>query len=336
MAGPSMSGSSEATATTATCTRGNNGAPGPGSMCNNTPNMVMAGPGTGMNMNGADASAAAGLNTTTANWHYTGPALPSAEAQQLLAQGENGPTDIHMAQERMYDGAHLLRTDQRGTSTSRAPVRPWRRYTSPSAALAAGYVPVSPTNYPVVYYVNPAIVAANAAAGRTLDPQSVDGLVFAQTPSGQEVLAAAMYLLPSTVTPSMPYGALVQWHQRTDVCGPSSEPASNPLQITGVRTLPRWERPAVHALHDHGVAGTGCGGSTGHSTAGHPDRRGGGHVDGNVRNSAESWSLSGSPHGGRVWPPEPPGSTKWVAPILRAVVITTCRSSDPRHEGGVR
>jgi hypothetical protein len=96
-------------------------------------------------------------------------------------------------------------------------------------------VPVSPTDYPVVYYVNSTIVAANAAAMSSLDPQRVDGLVFAQTPSGGEVLAAAMYLLPSSVaTPPMPYGPLVQWHQRTDVCGPGSESAASPLQITGV------------------------------------------------------------------------------------------------------
>ena len=237
MAGSSMSGSSDQTATTATCTRGNNGAPRAGLDVNDTPNMIMAGPGTGMNMNGADASAAAGFNTTKANWHYTGPALPTAEAQALLAQGENGPTDIHMlmsgcATEPTF--SQQINATQYVQSTSQAVAR----LTSPSAALAAGYVPVSPTNYPVVYYVNPSIVGANEAAGRTLDSQHVDGLVFAQTPSGQEVLAAAMYLLPSTVTPSMPYGALVQWHQRTAVCGPSSEPAANPLQITGVPPCP--------------------------------------------------------------------------------------------------
>jgi hypothetical protein len=237
MSGASMAGTAGATAATATCTRGNNGAPRAGLDINNTPNMIMAGPGTGMNMNGADASAAAGLNTTEANWHYTGPELPRAEAQELLTQGENGPTDIHMlmsgcAAEPTF--SEQIKAEQYVQSTSQA----MARYTSPSAAVAAGYVPVSPTNYPVVYYVNPTIVAANAAAGRTLDPQSVDGLVFAQTPSGQEVLAAAMYLLPSTVTPPMPYGALVQWHQRTDVCGPSTESASNMLQITGVPPCP--------------------------------------------------------------------------------------------------
>jgi hypothetical protein len=237
MTGASMAGTSGQTAATATCTRGNNGAPRTGLDVSNTPNMVMAGPGTGMDMNGADASAAAGLNTTKANWHYTGPALPTAEAQELLAEGVNGPTDIHMylsgcAAEPTF--SEQINAVQYVQSTSRAVAH----LTSPSAATAAGYVPVSPTTYPVVYYVNPTIAAANAAAGRTLDPQYVDGLVFAQTPSGQEMLAAAMYLLPSTVTPPMPYGALVQWHQRTDVCGPSSQSASNSLQITGTPPCP--------------------------------------------------------------------------------------------------
>jgi len=237
MSGASMNGTSGQTVATATCTKGNNGAPRAGLDVDNTPNMVMAGPGTGMNMNGADASAAAGLNTTKANWHYTGPALTTAEAQELLAQGENGPTDIHMLMSGCTTEptfSEQINAAQYVQSTSQAVAR----YSSPSAAVAAGYAPVSPTTYPVVYYVNPTIVAANAAAGRTLDPQQVDGLVFAETPSGQQVLTAAMYLLPSTVTPSMPYGALVQWHQRTDVCGPSSESASNPLQITGVPPCP--------------------------------------------------------------------------------------------------
>jgi hypothetical protein len=107
--------------------------------------------------------------------------------------------------------------------------------------VAAGYVPVSPTNYPVVYYVNPTIVAANATAKTTLDPNSIDGLVYAQTPAGSEVLAAAMYVLPSTVnTAPMPYGPLVQWHQRTAVCGPSISAVGTPFQITG--TVPCAQR----------------------------------------------------------------------------------------------
>ena len=97
-----------------------------------------------------------------------------------------------------------------------------------------------PTTYPVVYYVDPVVIAQNQAAGRTLDPAAIDGLVFATTPSGSQALAAAMYLLPSTVGTDapMPYGSLVQRHERTDVCVPTTEPAGTPLTITGFSPCP--------------------------------------------------------------------------------------------------
>ena len=228
-----MTGSGGDTATTATCTSANNGAPRSGLDVNNTPNMVMAGPGTGMNMNGADASAAAGLNTTKSNWHYTGPALPTAEAQELLAQGPNSPSDIHMAANGCTSeptfSQQINATQYVQNTTEDA-----GHYPTPSAAMAAGYVLASPAGYPVMYYVNPTIVAANTAARMTLDPSSIDGLVYAQTPAGTEVLAGAMYLLPSSLpTAPMPYGPLVQWHQRTNTCGPSTSATGSALQITG-------------------------------------------------------------------------------------------------------
>jgi hypothetical protein len=187
----------------------------------------------GMNMNGADASAAAGLNSTKADWHYTGPALSSALAQELLADGENGSGQIHMAATGCASEptfSQEINSVQYIQSTTEAVAR----YVDLSSATAAGYVAASPVNYPVVYYVNPSIEAANAAAKRTLSPANVDGLVYARTPSGQEVLAAAMYVLPPTISkPPMPYGALVQWHQRTAVCGSLSGSATT-LHITGV------------------------------------------------------------------------------------------------------
>jgi hypothetical protein len=243
MAGMSgaTSGSGGGISTTATCTRGNNGAPRTGLDVQNTPNMVMAGPGTNMNMNGADASAAAGLNTTKSNWHYTGPALPAAEAQQLLADGANGSADIYMAAQGCSPEptfSQQINATQYVQNTSQAVAR----YADPSEAMAAGYVAVSPTNYPVVYYVNPTIMTANAAAKKTFDPASIDGLVYAQTPAGTDVLVAAMYLLPRTLSsPPMPYGPLVQWHQRTDVCGSSSATAvnvSSTFAITGYPPCP--------------------------------------------------------------------------------------------------
>ena len=234
MSASAMSGSGSQTASTATCTKGNGGSKRNGLNVANTPYMVMGKNDAGMNMNGADASAAAGLNSTKADWHYSGPALPAAESSELLAQGKNGPDDIHMAvsgcaaEPTFSQEINAVQFVQR-TSTAVA------GYATPTEAEAAGYVAVSPTAYPVTYYVNPQIVTANDAARSALDANRVDGLVFAQTPSGQQVLAAAMYILPSTVpTPPMPYGALVQWHERTQVCGPTSETAASPLQISGV------------------------------------------------------------------------------------------------------
>jgi hypothetical protein len=213
---------------TASCTRGNHA----GLDVTNSPLMEMG--GGFMNLNGADASAAAGLNSTKENWHYTGPALPTVFAQLLLAHGSNGPEQVHMARSGCAPEpsfSDMINAAQYVQSTSKA-VAP---YATPAAAEAAGYKPVSPTDYPIVYYVNPTIVAQNQAAGRTLDPAAVDGLVYATTPSGSQVLVAAMYLLPSTLAtdPPMPYGSLVQWHERTNVCVPTTSSPSTPLTITG-------------------------------------------------------------------------------------------------------
>jgi hypothetical protein len=234
MDGSSTSGSNSnsQSATVSTCVPHQTGLKISGLDLANTPFMVMGGT-NGMDMNGADASAAAGFNTTTPNWHYTGPAIAQAEASALLADGNNGPNDIHMAESGCAPS--LTAADDIGAvqyvqATSAAV----SGYTTPAAAVAAGYVPASPTDYPVVTYVNPTIVAANAATQRTLDPQHVDGLVYAMTPSGADVLAAAMYILPATDTKvPMPYGALVQWHRRTQVCGPATPSPAMPFDITG-------------------------------------------------------------------------------------------------------
>jgi hypothetical protein len=218
---------------TSTCTRHQAGLPRSGLDLTNSPFMAMGGSNLGMNMNGADASAAAGLNTTTTGWHYTGPALPSAISNVLLANGANGPGDIHMAVTgcaKAVTATQLLGATQYVQSTSQAAAS----YATPAEAMAAGYVAVSPTSYPVVTYVNPTTVAANRAAKRTLDPKFIDGLVYATLPSGGTTLVAAMYILPGTMPKApMPYGALVQWHQRTNVCAPRNGVSTAAYDVTG-------------------------------------------------------------------------------------------------------
>ena len=165
-------GSGSQSATASTCVPHQKGLKIAGLDLANTPLMVMGG-NNSMDMNGADASAAAGFNTTTPNWHYTGPALPQAEAQALLTDGNNGPIDIHMAQSGCapaLTAAQDIGAAQYVQETSAA-VAP---YATPAAAVAAGYVPASPTNYPVVTYVNPTIVAENARRrnGRSIHTMS--------------------------------------------------------------------------------------------------------------------------------------------------------------------
>ncbi len=237
MTGMAGSGSAAVAASgpsTASCSGTNHA----GLVVTNSPIMSMGGTVT-MNMNGADASAAAGINSVKENWHYTGPAFPTALAHLLLANGGNSSTHVRMARSGCAPEptfSDQIRATQFVQATSKA-VAP---YATPAEAEAAGYQPVSPTDYPVVYYVNPTIVAENEAAERTLDPNAIDGLVYATTPSGTQVLVAAMYLLPSTLTtdPPMPYGSLVQWHLRTDLCVPATATQGTPLTITGFAPCP--------------------------------------------------------------------------------------------------
>ncbi len=87
------------------------------------------------------------------------------------------------------------------------------KYKSLSAATAAGYRPVTSGAYPIVHYVNPSYMNSQDI----LDPNHVDSLVYAMTPTGP-VLVAAMYLLPTDANGPMPYGCLVQWHAHTNLC----------------------------------------------------------------------------------------------------------------------
>ena len=87
------------------------------------------------------------------------------------------------------------------------------KYKDLSAAIAAGYVPITSTNYPVVHYLNFRYMNPQDI----LDPNKVDSLVYATTPYGP-VLVAAMFLMPGHGNGPMPYGCLVQWHAHTNLC----------------------------------------------------------------------------------------------------------------------
>ena len=184
----------------------------------NMPGMVdspgsPAGSGPSGNIDMPNMEGAAGLGVTDPKWTYTGAPLPPGEVGLLDAIGS--ATDA--GHEMQTPNCSTKPTDQQVLGameyvqvTSAAVAK----YQVLSAALAAGYRPVTSTAYPVVHYVNSAYYSDRYA----LDPNHVDSLVYAFTPRGP-VLVAAMYLLtrPGGEGP-MPYGCLVQWHAHTNLC----------------------------------------------------------------------------------------------------------------------
>jgi hypothetical protein len=163
--------------------------------------------GSTMNM-----SAMAGLDVTDPDWKYTGPPLPASEVADLTTvsartdAGHNMQTPICTA---TPTAQQVLGATEYVQVTSAAVAK----YKNLSAAIAAGYYPITNTSYPVVHYLNPAYMNTKDL----MNPNTVDSLVYATTPYGP-VLVAAMYLMPGLGNGPMPYGCLVQWHQHTNLC----------------------------------------------------------------------------------------------------------------------
>jgi hypothetical protein len=196
----SSSGSKSTTTTTAPATSAMKSMPG------------MSGTGTGGTANSTDMSGMAGLGVTDPNWKYTGPALSNAETSLLTSVGS------------VTDSGHAMQTPSCATAPTDAQVlgavqyvqetsAAVAKYKDLSAATAAGYRPITSGAYPIVHYINPSYMNNQDI----LDPNHVDSLVYAMTPTGP-VLVAAMYLLPTNENGPMPYGCLVQWHAHTNLC----------------------------------------------------------------------------------------------------------------------
>jgi len=152
------------------------------------------------------------------NWHYTGPPLPAAEVS-LLTTVFNDTEKGHAMQTPNCTTAPTGAQTEAAMGLVQSTSAAVAQYKNLSAAVAAGYRPVTDTRYPVVHYLNYRYMNQS----NVLDPNHVQSLVYAFTPYGP-VLAAAMYLMPSMGDKGpMPGGCLTQWHAHTNLCtgGPS-------------------------------------------------------------------------------------------------------------------
>jgi hypothetical protein len=170
------------------------------------------------------------------SWHYTGPALPATEVSVMT---------------RVYDDTekgHAMQTPQCTTAPTGAQTEAAMglvqstssavaKYKDLSAAVAAGYAPITDTRYPVVHYLNFSYMRGKDV----MDPNHVQSLVYAFTPYGP-VLVAAMYLMPSVGDPGpMPGGCLTQWHAHTNLCTGGPSGLISGFQTSGV--CPTGENP---------------------------------------------------------------------------------------------
>ena len=167
---------------------------------------------TGGGASSMNMSGMAGLDVTDPNWKYTGPPLPAAEVARLTTV--SATTDEgHKMQTPSCDAKPSSEDVLGATQYVQATSAAVAKYRDLSVAKAAGYVPITNPNYPVVHYLNPAYMNMKDV----LNPTTVDSLVYATTPYGP-VLVAAMYLMPGPGNGPMPYGCLVQWHAHTNLC----------------------------------------------------------------------------------------------------------------------
>jgi hypothetical protein len=160
-----------------------------------------------------DMSGMAGLGVRDPNWAYTGPALPAAQISLLTDVG-NATDQGHAMQTAACTAAPTATQTLGAVQYVQATTAAVAKYQVLRAAVAAGYIPVTSTAYPVVHYVNLSYMRDQYA----LDPNHVDSLVYAFTPNGP-VLVAAMHLMPrADELGPMPYGCLIQWHAHTNLC----------------------------------------------------------------------------------------------------------------------
>src|SRR5262245_21256404 len=88
------------------------------------------------------------------------------------------------------------------------------RYAQLKAAIAAGYIPMEPTNIDIVHYVNRSYMVD----ADVLNPQHVQSLIYYNGKQGP-VLIGAMYIMPKRGEPGPEVGGpLTVWHQHSNIC----------------------------------------------------------------------------------------------------------------------
>jgi hypothetical protein len=119
------------------------------------------------------------------------------------------------------------------------------RYTSLSAATAAGYVPITKPTGRIVHYANWKTVQDKVV----LDPTNPSALVYANTVSGP-VLLGAMYLGPGPCQPGPDVGgSLTDWHAHDNLCLSAAHQVVGRSSASGTCTVGTHNTSTLFMLH---------------------------------------------------------------------------------------
>ena len=119
------------------------------------------------------------------------------------------------------------------------------KYSSLSAATAAGYVPATNPKGYTVHYAN----WQTAKEGDVLDPANPTFLVYANTQQGPKLLGA-MFLGPAPCVPGPDIGgSLTQWHAHDNLCLSSTHQVVGQTSASGACTTGTHNVDTYFMLH---------------------------------------------------------------------------------------
>src|SRR2546427_8082375 len=134
----------------------------------------------------------------------------SIERSTPAAGNRAGPAHVGAAASRQPTAAELEAATKLIVET-RAAVG---KYADMKAALAAGYIPMEPTDFQIVHFVNPGYMVD----ADILDPNHVQSLIYYNGKDGTRLIGA-MYIMPRRGLDGPQVGGpLTVWHQHSNLC----------------------------------------------------------------------------------------------------------------------
>jgi hypothetical protein len=129
----------------------------------------------------------------------------SAGTTSTAAHDHGSPALVRQPTAAELEAANSLFTETRAAVA---------RYAELKNALAAGYLPMEPTNLEIVHYVNPGYMVD----ADILDPNHVQSLIYYNGKTGTRLIGA-MYIMPRRGMDGPQVGGpLTVWHQHSNIC----------------------------------------------------------------------------------------------------------------------